>query len=79
MAAAGTRRTHRLAVFSGDLGVSKPDPEIFLAGADLLGLPPERVVYVGDRWATDTIGALAAGLSAVWLNRLGHRPTGRGS
>ncbi len=77
MAAAGLDELVDMAVFSGDLGVSKPDPQIFLAGAELLGLPPSQVVYVGDRWATDTIGALSAGLSAVWLNRLGHdRPEG---
>ncbi len=72
MAASGLDALVDTAVFSGDLGVSKPDPRIFLAGAARLGLPPARVVYVGDRWATDTVGALAAGLSAVWLNRLGH-------
>ena len=77
MAAAGLDPLVDVAVFSGDLGVSKPDPQIFLAGADLLGLSPSQVVYVGDRWATDTIGALSAGLSAVWLNRLGQdRPEG---
>ena len=59
------------AVFSGDIGVAKPAPEIFLAGADSLGLRPEQVVYVGDRWVTDIIGALSAGLAAVWVNRLG--------
>lgn len=59
------------AVFSGDVGVAKPAPEIFLAGADSLGLPPERVVYVGDRWATDAVGAVTAGLAAVWVNRQG--------
>ncbi len=60
------------AVFSGDLGVAKPAPEIFRAGADSLGLAPEHVVYVGDRWATDIVGALSAGLGAVWVNRLGR-------
>lgn len=65
------------AVFSGDVGMSKPDPGIFLAGARSLGLPPERVIYVGDRWATDALGALAAGLAAIWLNRTGAaRPEG---
>ncbi len=73
MAAAGLDDLIDAAVFSGDLGVSKPDPQIFRAGAAMLDLPPERVVYVGDRWATDTVGALAAGLSAVWLNRLGQQ------
>jgi putative hydrolase of the HAD superfamily len=71
LAAAGLADLIPGAVFSGDLGVAKPDPEIFLAGADSLGLAPEHVVYVGDRWHTDIIGALSAGLAAVWVNRPG--------
>jgi len=71
MMAAGLGELIQGAVFSGDLGVSKPDPDIFLAGASALGLLPHQVIYVGDRWATDALGALGAGLSAVWLNRAG--------
>lgn len=71
MLAAGLGDLLTASVFSGDLGVSKPDAAIFRAGADALALPAERVVYVGDRWATDAIGALRAGLSAVWVNRTG--------
>jgi putative hydrolase of the HAD superfamily len=58
-------------VFSGDLGVAKPDPAIFLAGAAALGTEPGRTVYVGDRWDIDAQGALAAGLIPVWLDRGG--------
>lgn len=77
MVAAGLDGLLGRAVFSGDLGVAKPHPAIFTAGAAALGLPAHRVVYVGDRWATDTVGALRAGLSAVWLNRTGlPRPDG---
>jgi putative hydrolase of the HAD superfamily len=59
------------AVFSGDLGVAKPDPAIFLAGAAALDTEPGRTVYVGDRWDVDAKGALAAGLIPVWLDRAG--------
>jgi putative hydrolase of the HAD superfamily len=77
MVAAGLDGLLERAVFSGDLGVSKPHPAIFAAGAAALGLPADRVVYVGDRWATDVVGALRSGLSAVWLNRPGlPRPAG---
>ena len=77
LAAAGLDNLLPGAVFSGDIGVSKPDPAIFRAGAAVLGLAPQAVVYVGDRWTTDAVGALSAGLSAVWVNRLGvPRPPG---
>jgi putative hydrolase of the HAD superfamily len=67
------------AVCSGDVGVSKPDPAIFRLACEQLGVQPGRTVYVGDRWFTDAVGALQAGLGAVWLNRHGRarpeRPT----
>ena len=38
---------HRVFV-SGEFGVRKPDPSIFLAAAKSAGVPPERCVMVGD-------------------------------
>ena len=52
-----------------DVGTVKPHPEMFLAICERLGLPPEKVLYVGDDPIADVNGALNAGLSAVWLNR----------
>ncbi|NNH69443.1 HAD family hydrolase [Nocardia uniformis] len=54
---------------SAEYGAPKPDPSIFLAGCALLGLPPEQVAYVGDRYDTDGLGARDAGLRAFWLDR----------
>jgi putative hydrolase of the HAD superfamily len=58
-------------VASGELGVAKPDPRIFLAGCARLGVRPGEAVYVGDRLRTDAVGAASAGLTGVWLDR--HR------
>jgi FMN phosphatase YigB (HAD superfamily) len=44
------------------VGVQKPDPRIFTFGLDALGLPAEKVAYVGDSLHMDVGGALAAGL-----------------
>ena len=44
------------------VGVEKPDPRIFAFGLDALGLPQEKVAYVGDSLHMDVGGALAAGL-----------------
>lgn len=60
-------------VFSGDLGIAKPAPEIFHAGVAALGSTPNRTVYVGDKWDVDVLGARGAGLAAVWLHRGGQR------
>lgn len=49
-------------------GVEKPDPEIFQRALDRLGLGPDAVVYVGDTWAVDVIGARRAGIEPVYLD-----------
>ncbi len=54
---------------SDDHGAPKPDPGIFLAGCALLGLPPQQVAYIGDKYDIDACGARDAGLRAYWLDR----------
>lgn len=53
---------------SDELGALKPDPAAFAALVAVLGLPSERVWYVGDNPAGDVGGALAAGLRAAWFD-----------
>ncbi|GER21897.1 haloacid dehalogenase [Zafaria cholistanensis] len=59
----------RVLVGSDTAGAPKPDPRPFLAGADLLGLEPADVLYVGDNPLNDVRGALEAGLRAALLDR----------
>ena len=47
----------------------KPDPAAFLAGCERLGLEPSRVAYVGDSVRADVLGAAAAGLTPIWIDR----------
>lgn len=53
-------------------GVGKPDARIFHAAASAAGVQPQEVLHVGDDAALDMLGALQAGLQAVWVNRAGH-------
>ncbi len=71
----GIGRFFRVRVFSDEVGVRKPEPDIFEAALAGLGLPPERVVHVGDDVDADIAGAKALGMRAVWFNagRAGHR------
>ncbi len=55
------------------LGVGKPDPKVFIEACRLIGLAPERVIYVGDELEIDARGAIAAGMRGVWLDRPGRR------
>jgi putative hydrolase of the HAD superfamily len=51
---------------SGRVGIAKPDPRIFALTLDELDIKPDVVVHVGDSWAADVEGALAAGWNAIW-------------
>jgi putative hydrolase of the HAD superfamily len=54
-------------VISGELGIGKPDPAVFHGLLDGLGADPSASVMVGDSWERDVLGALHAGMSAVWI------------
>jgi putative hydrolase of the HAD superfamily len=56
------------------VGVMKPDPKIFAPALEVLGLPPERVAYVGDSVRNDVHGALAAGLQPLHLDPYDDHP-----
>jgi putative hydrolase of the HAD superfamily len=58
-------------VWSEEVGVLKPDPEIFLRALEQLGVDPVDSMFVGDRLETDVRGAAGAGLTtvqALWFN-----------
>jgi putative hydrolase of the HAD superfamily len=56
---------------SETFGVRKPDPQIFLEGMRLAGAGPEEVIFIGDAWDPDIVGASRCGLKTIWLNRYG--------
>ena len=49
-------------VISGEFGYVKPHRSIFEAALDELGASPERVLFVGDRWDADMVGAYQVGM-----------------
>ena len=51
----------------------KPRKRIFHHAAELLGLPPEEVLYVGDSPFADVLGARHAGMPVAWVNRYGAK------
>jgi putative hydrolase of the HAD superfamily len=70
--AAGLREYFDVVVDSALVGVEKPDPRIFHAALEALGVAPEEALYVGDLYEVDILGARAAGLEAVLLARPEH-------
>jgi putative hydrolase of the HAD superfamily len=51
-------------VISGDVGMHKPQPEIFLLGAERAGVAPDQCVFVDDL-RENCEGAEAVGMTAV--------------
>lgn len=77
LTAAGVRHYFDVVVDSALIGAEKPDPAIFRAALDALGVAPEEAVYVGDLYEVDVLGANAAGMPAVLLVPPGaSRPVG---
>jgi len=61
-------------VDSSVVGVRKPDPTIFALAVKRLGMEPAEVLYVGDSFEKDIVGAHAAGLRTGWLTGVVERP-----
>ncbi len=58
-------------IVAGDINAFKPDPRIFEAALEGLGIPPQAAVFIGNSAAHDAAGATQAGWTAIWLNRDG--------
>jgi putative hydrolase of the HAD superfamily len=51
--------------FSSQMGVSKPNPKIYLKACVAIGVDPRRAMYVGDRPETDVYPARRVGMATV--------------
>jgi len=60
-------------IISGEVGHSKPSREIFEALLSRTGAQAHQIMYIGDNYMKDIVGALGAGLRAVWVNRDGRQ------
>jgi putative hydrolase of the HAD superfamily len=64
---AGLLDLFEFVIDSHEAGFSKPDPRIFQAALERMGLEPSNAWYVGDSVFHDVNGARAAGLSRAFL------------
>ena len=76
LAAAGLLEWFELVIDSQLVGFEKPDPRIFHAALERMGLAPAEALYVGDIYEVDVVGARGAGLDVILLDPLGNH-TGR--
>lgn len=54
-------------ITSASAGYYKSRPELFLHAAARIGVPPARIVHVGDSLRFDVGGASRVGMGTVWL------------
>ena len=54
-------------VISRDIGIRKPDPEIFNFTLENLGTERDKTIHVGDSLEEDIHGAKKAGMKTVWI------------
>jgi putative hydrolase of the HAD superfamily len=60
-------------LIADEVGMVKPDPNIFLHACELVGAAPAASLMVGDRYERDIRGAQNAGLATLWVNPRGER------
>jgi putative hydrolase of the HAD superfamily len=63
-------------VISEEVGVEKPDPEIFRRALAATGLAAEEVLFVGDDPQRDVAGAQGAGMRTCWVSHHRAYPPG---
>jgi putative hydrolase of the HAD superfamily len=54
------------------VGHAKPHPRLFETACRLAAVQPAQLAHVGDEAETDLAGGLAAGVTVIWMNRLGQ-------
>lgn len=64
---AGIRSLFSVLVDSAEVGCSKPDPRIFRAALEALGVEPAAATFVGDSLQRDMVGARGVGMRHIWL------------
>ena len=63
------------AIFISDqIGISKPNPKLYAAALDELGLEPQQAMYVGDSPLNDIAPPKFLGMKTVYARRAARRP-----
>ena len=69
LGAVGLARYFKTMTISCEVGVEKPDAEIFLAALRAAGVTASETVHIGDSYDHDVRGAEAVGMTAILVDR----------
>ncbi len=72
----GIREYFENIIVSGELGYHKPCKIIFKTMTHRINAHPEEMVYIGNDYHKDIIGAHRAGWDTVWVKRKEQKPDG---
>jgi putative hydrolase of the HAD superfamily len=62
------RKYMKTIVISEEVGMSKPDPEIYYLALSRIDAKPDTTLFVGDYPSTDIKGAYDSKIASVWLS-----------
>lgn len=54
-------------VFSDEVKLVKPNPDLFRACLTILDSAPQETIHVGDSFKSDIVGAIDAGMRTIWV------------
>ena len=55
-------------IISEEVGINKPQPEIFRIALERNGITAGEAVMIGDSYTSDIAGAKAAGIDQIWIH-----------
>ncbi|SDE64604.1 YjjG family noncanonical pyrimidine nucleotidase [Riemerella columbipharyngis] len=61
-----------------EVGVRKPNPEIFQYAVDIADAKVEESIFIGDDWIADALGARDFGMKSVFLDLFNQNPYAEG-
>jgi HAD superfamily hydrolase (TIGR01549 family) len=59
---------------SDEVGVAKPNKQIFHHVAQKVNMIPSEIVYIGDSWPNDVVAPMEAGWKAIWYKHRKRLP-----
>ena len=57
------------AIYSSSTPFRKPHPSIFELAIEKFEMKPQEILFVGDNYSLDVVGAKKVGMKSAWINR----------